>query len=339
VAPSFTRFGNFQLPAARGDLDLLRQLVEFTIASDFPEIAHDPSHQGFEDRLLAWYGEVVARTAALVVDWMRVGFVHGVLNTDNMSILGLTIDYGPYGWLEGFDPDWTPNTTDAGMRRYRFGAQPAVVGWNLAQLANSLVPLLGGTEQLQAVLDGFGPAYSHGFGAMTARRLGWGEPRPAEDVPLVNELHALLGRTETDYLIFLRNLADVPLDPHGELGPEALVAPLREAYYAPDDLHGDLLDATVAWLRAWSRRVVAGGLDDATRTARMRAANPRYVLRNWIAQELIDAAEQGDAAPIAELLGVLRHPYDEQPGRERWAGKRPEWARHRAGCSMLSCSS
>jgi uncharacterized protein YdiU (UPF0061 family) len=137
VAPSFTRFGSFELPASRGDVGLLRALVETTIATDFPHLATGP----FADQVAALFREVCDRTADLVVHWMRVGFVHGVLNTDNMSILGLTIDYGPYGWLEDFDPGWTPNTTDAGTRRYRYGAQPQVVQWNLLQLANALLQL------------------------------------------------------------------------------------------------------------------------------------------------------------------------------------------------------
>ncbi|MBA2497494.1 MAG: YdiU family protein, partial [Acidimicrobiia bacterium] len=130
VAPSFTRFGTFELPAARGDLDLLRALVAHTVATDFGhlvESGRDPLDTAVVGE---WFAEVCDRTADVVVDWMRVGFVHGVLNTDNMSILGLTIDYGPYGWLEGFDPGWTPNTTDAATRRYCYGAQPQVAQWN-----------------------------------------------------------------------------------------------------------------------------------------------------------------------------------------------------------------
>jgi serine/tyrosine/threonine adenylyltransferase len=342
VAPSFTRFGNFQLPAARGDLELLRQLVAFTIESDFPQIWHNADLATFDERVVAWYAEVLRRSAELVVHWMRVGFVHGVLNTDNMSILGLTIDFGPYGWLEGFDPGWTPNTTDAGMKRYRFGAQPSIVGWNLAQLANALVPLLGRTDELQAALDGFGPLYASLFGDMTAARLGWGrttDERRAADVALINDLHALLARTETDYLIFMRSLADVPIDPTGDVDDNALLRPLRDAYYAPHELTADTRDATLTWLRAWSRRTVDGGLNDTERRAAIRSSNPRFVLRNWIAQEIIDAAEAGDPSGIDRVLEVLRHPYDDQPGNEHYAQKRPEWARVRAGCSMLSCSS
>ncbi len=140
VAPSFTRFGNFQIFASRGDHENLRRLVEFTIRNDFPELV--PSGHEIDAPVLAtWFREVCARTCEMVLHWMRVGFVHGVMNTDNMSILGLTIDYGPYGWLEDYDPAWTPNTTDAGGRRYCFAQQPHIALWNLVQLANSLVPL------------------------------------------------------------------------------------------------------------------------------------------------------------------------------------------------------
>ncbi|HVJ37063.1 MAG TPA: YdiU family protein, partial [Stenotrophomonas sp.] len=126
VAPSFLRFGSFELPASRGDLALLRQLADFTQARDYPELIGTAAARDAE-----WFGQICERTAEMVAQWMRVGFVHGVTNTDNMSILGLTIDYGPYGWLEDYDPEWTPNTTDAGGRRYRFGAQPQVAYWNL----------------------------------------------------------------------------------------------------------------------------------------------------------------------------------------------------------------
>ena len=137
VAPSFLRFGNFELFAARGDHETLKQLADFTVATEFPEIENDDP-----DRYVALLKQVAERTADMIVEWLRVGFVHGVMNTDNMSILGLTIDYGPYGWLDNYDPDWTPNTTDAQNRRYRFGNQPAIAQWNLVQLANALFPLV-----------------------------------------------------------------------------------------------------------------------------------------------------------------------------------------------------
>ena len=340
VAPSFTRFGNFQLPASRGDHDLLRALVEFTIRHDFPEIEADASIATLEDRVVEWFGEVVRRSALLVVDWMRVGFVHGVLNTDNMSILGLTIDYGPYGWLESFDPNWTPNTTDAGQRRYRYAAQPHIVGWNLAQLANALLPLVDDTAKLQAKLDTFGTIYGKAFGAMMATRFGWGEPRDS-DTELINEFFAILSATETDYVLFSRLLADVPVGASAldALTDQELVGPLINAYYQPEELVDDVLARVAGWLRRWGARAVEGGLADDVRTVTMRSVNPKYVLRNWMAQQAIDAAEAGDTSLIPLLLEVLRRPYDEQPEYERFAARRPDWARNRVGCSMLSCSS
>jgi len=334
VAPSFTRFGSFQLPAARGDKDLLRQLVEFTLRADFPHLA--ALGGSFDEQLAAMFAEVCELTAELVVHWMRVGFVHGVLNTDNMSILGLTIDYGPYGWLESFDPGWTPNTTDAGTLRYRYGAQPQVAHWNLLQLANALAKLTDDLEPLQVALDRYGTAYNDGFAAVTNERLGWGPPRDGDDA-LVGELFSLLPRTEIDQVLFFRDLARVPVD--ADLSDDELLAPLAEAWYQPEEQAGEVGVALASWLRAWGRRVAEGGLADEERRRRMDAQNPRFVLRNYLAQEAIDAAEKGDPSLVLELLDVLRHPYDEQPGRERFAKRRPEWARSRVGCSMLSCSS
>lgn len=337
VAPSFTRFGTFQLPAARGDVELLRRLVEFTIRADFPHLA--PGEEEIGSEVLArWFSEVVERTAVLVAHWMRVGFVHGVLNTDNMSILGLTIDYGPYGWLEGFEPGWTPNTTDAGTKRYRYEAQPAVAHWNLLQLANALTALVDDVDPLQRALDRFATAYDEVYRPMLLQRLGWGAERPGDE-ELVSALFALLQRTEVDQVLFHRDLARVPVDPSGEVGDDALLRPLHDAWYRPEEVTGELRDAYAGWLRAWGRRVVDGGWSDDERAKQMDALNPRFVLRNYLAQEAIDAAEAGDPTLVRELLDVLRRPYDEQPGRERFARRRPEWARTRVGCSMLSCSS
>ncbi len=340
VAPSFTRFGTFQLPASRDDVTLLKGLVDFTIETDFPQIDEERFATTGE-RLGRWLTEVCRRSAELVVHWMRVGFVHGVLNTDNMSILGLTIDYGPYGWLETFDPDWTPNTTDAANRRYRFGTQPEVVHWNLVQLAKALLPLIDDVAPLQAALDTYRTAYDQGFAEMMAERLGFGAYR-SDDDELFTELFDVLQRTETDYVIFFRDLADVRVCQPDVVSDDELLAPLSDAWYRPADLeadNGEVRSAIVGWLRAWSARVRDGGLDNEERRRRMDMVNPRYVLRNYLAQEAIDAAEAGDLGLLVELQRVLQRPYVDQPGRDRFAAKRPEWARHRVGCSMLSCSS
>jgi uncharacterized protein YdiU (UPF0061 family) len=336
VAPSFIRFGSFQIFAARNETALLRQLADYTIRTDFPHLGA-PS----PDVYRRWFDEVCQRTADMIVHWMRVGFVHGVMNTDNMSILGLTIDYGPYGWLENYDPDWTPNTTDAVGRRYRFGRQPAVAHWNLAQLANAIFPLIGDVAPLQAALAGYAKRYQDGWRRMMADKLGFKRYTADTDEALITELLAILSLAETDMTIFFRRLADLDVtDPaSAQAGGDALLAPLMEAYYVPGQLKPVLRSRTVRWLRHYRQRAARDDQPHATRRRRMHAVNPKYVLRNYLAQLAIDKAEAGDFTLVHELLDLLRRPYDEQPQRHAFAAKRPDWARQRPGCSMLSCSS
>ena len=330
VAPSFIRFGNFQLPASRGEAGLVNQLIDFTIRRDFSELLRDGRQPDDQTVRAEWFGQVCERTARMIAGWMRVGFVHGVMNTDNMSILGLTIDYGPYGWIDNFDPDWTPNTTDAGGRRYRFGAQEQVAHWNLARLAESLVPGFSAVEPLYAGLQRYVDALSAATQENIAAKFGFGECRPG-DVTLMHDLQQLLTQAEVDMTIFFRRLADVAIE-------SPSLEPLREAFYNPDKLH-ESAAAFEQWLARYAARAVTDSLPQADRQARMDGANPRYVLRNYLAQQAIDRAEQGDYGGVSELLEVLRRPYDDQPGAGQYDQRRPDWARNRAGCSMLSCSS
>jgi uncharacterized protein YdiU (UPF0061 family) len=264
---------------------------------------------------------------------MRVGFVHGVMNTDNMSILGLTIDYGPYGWIEPFALGWTPNITDASGRRYRFGAQPQVAHWNLAQLARALAPLVDDLDPLRAALDRYPPLVSEHYRATMLRKLGLSgrADLAALDDDLLTVLGNLLQEIETDMTIFFRQLAKAT----GSIDHAASM--LEPAYYtAPTALQRGVIGD---WLRGYLHRVALEGIDDAERRARMDAINPLYVPRNYVVQQVIEATEAGDRKALPELLDVLRHPYTEQAGRERFAEKRPAWAAHKPGCSMLSCSS
>lgn len=330
VAPSFIRFGSFELPAARGEVELLRNLADFCIHRDYPQL--DSSSDNRRRLYSDWFALVCERTAIMIAHWMRVGFVHGVINTDNMSILGLTIDYGPYGWIDNFDPDWTPNTTDAHGRRYRFGWQPKVAYWNLTQLARALSPLLDDAAPLHAGLQRYVDVYEAADRDNIARKLGLQHCRDA-DVALMDELHVLLHSSEADMTIFFRALAAIDLQ-----APS--IDPLAEAFY-DDDRRAEAEPAIVDWLARYAGRSMEDldGPGPHVRSERMRLANPRYVLRNYLAQQAIDRADAGDYAGITELLDLLRRPYDDQPGREAYARKRPDWARDRAGCSMLSCSS
>ncbi|MSR14813.1 MAG: YdiU family protein [Gammaproteobacteria bacterium] len=332
VAPSFIRFGNFEILAARGDVELLRRFVDYTITTAFPELGA-PNQATY----LAWFEEVCRRTAIMIVHWMRVGFVHGVMNTDNMSILGLTIDYGPYGWLENYDPDWTPNTTDAQGRRYRYGAQPEIALWNLVQLANAIYPLIGEVPPLQAALTIYSATFEAEWRKMMAGKLGLIEFNGEADANLVAELLAVLQLTETDMPIFFRALADPAI--HASAGDQALTAAVAGAYYRPETVTPEITTQTIAWLRRYLARLAQDGREDLERQLAMNRVNPKYVLRNYLAQLAIDKCEQGENSLVLELLDVLRRPYDEQPARTQYAQKRPDWARQRAGCSMLSCSS
>jgi len=331
VARSFVRFGSFELPASRGDVALVRQLADHVVRRNFPDLGAPPAPEEIPSEVyLRWFEEIRDRTAKMIAHWTRVGFVHGVMNTDNMSILGETIDYGPYGWLEDYDVDWTPNTTDASGRRYRFGHQSAIAHWNLTRFASAIVPLVGETEPLQAAVDAYPEVYAERWGAMLAAKLGWERFEPEVDAPLAEELFGLLGKVETDMTVFFRRLADVT-------APDA--PELDDAYYAPDAVPEEARGARRAFVERYLARAEGLGLSHADRRARMNAANPKYVLRNYLAQVAIDAAAKGDPSKVQELQEVLRRPYEDQPGKDHLAEKRPEWARHRPGCSMLSCSS
>lgn len=334
VSPSFLRFGHLELPARRDDRQLLAQLGDHVLASLYPEL-DGARPQAYADL----FREICRRTALMVAHWMRVGFVHGVMNTDNMSLLGETIDYGPYGWLEPFEPDWTPNTTDLPGRRYCYGNQPSIALWNLKCLALALQPLGLSTEQAEAGLRGYHDDYEHYFGAMLTDKLGLQGLAGQDD--LVDDLLRLLQQVETDMTLFFRGLIDLPLA--SAASDAALLQPIWPAFYLDDG--APLSSAQVpradwlSWLQRYRQAVAEQGVDPDARRQRMTAANPRYVPRNYLAQIAIDAAAAGDTQPLETFMKVLQHPYDDQPEHAAWAEKRPEWARQRAGCSMLSCSS
>jgi uncharacterized protein YdiU (UPF0061 family) len=335
VAPSFVRFGNFQIHAAYEENDALKQLADYVITTHFAEL-DAPSSETYT----RWFEEICRRTATLMAEWMQVGFVHGVMNTDNMSILGLTIDYGPYGWLEGYDPAWTPNTTDAQGRRYCYGNQPQIGLWNLVQLANALIPLVGDKEPLERALAVYGQTYASTWRRMLGDKLGLAALDGESDDKLANDLFELLQGVETDMTLFFRLLADVPIKRAAlTASDDALVEPLRRAFYSDDAFAPQHLERMGSWLRRYIARARQDTLADSARRERMNRTNPKYVLRNYLAQQAIDALAQGDASVLERVMRVLQRPYDDQPEHDDLAERRPEWARHKAGCSALSCSS
>ncbi|MCR4029277.1 MULTISPECIES: protein adenylyltransferase SelO [Flavobacterium] len=329
VAPSFIRFGSYEMLAARNELKNLKQFVEYTIKHYFPEIKGEPKEQ-----YIQFFQKVADTTREMILHWQRVGFVHGVMNTDNMSIHGITIDYGPYGWLENYDPNWTPNTTDSQNRRYRFGNQPQVAQWNLFQLANALYPLVNEAAPLEKILDSFITELEEGYKNMSLSKLGIFTSSDTDD-KIVKGLEEILQLSETDMTIFFRNLSQIKKEDSVEQAFEKI----EYAFYIPEEIKGNILDAWQKWLAVYLKRLNFEELSDEERSLKMNLTNPKYVLRNYMAQLAIDKADKGDYTLVDELFQLLKNPYDEQPESERWFAKRPDWARSKVGCSMLSCSS
>ncbi|SHI89632.1 Uncharacterized conserved protein YdiU, UPF0061 family [Hymenobacter daecheongensis DSM 21074] len=334
VAPTFVRFGNFQLLAATGETDNLRALADYVIRHHHPELG-EPDAAAY----LRWFEEISRRTADMVAHWMTVGFVHGVMNTDNMSILGLTIDYGPYGWLEPYDPTWTPNTTDFSQHRYAFGQQPQVALWNLAQLGRALLPLVPeGVAALNQVLQEYPARYTATYHQLLRRKLGLPTTHP-DDAALFDSLPPALTTSEADMTLFFRRLSHLP--------PALLATPetqetlfgelLAAACYAPAP--GPVHETLLAWLRRYAHRLRQEPAAGEALRAGMLAANPKYVLRNYLAQQAIEAAEANDLGPLNQLMEVLQTPYDEHPAHEPLAARRPDWAENKPGSATLSCSS
>ncbi len=330
VAPSFLRFGSYQIFMARKDKDTLRTLVDYTMKHFYPHIVGRET-----DDYLHFFQEVVDRTLDMVIHWQRVGFVHGVMNTDNMSILGLTIDYGPYGWLEGYDPDWTPNTTDASGKRYRYGNQPNIALWNLMQLANALYPLVEDVPALEAVLKSYQQRYPKKYYTMMGDKIGI-ITHSELDMKLIQQLEESLQLTETDMTIFFRLLSDI--NPISMNKKEALEI-VKVAFYNPLELGDKVEHEWLSWMKKYMQRLSEEESSISDRKNKMDAINPKYVLRNYMAQLAIDKAKEGDYKMIDDLYQLLKNPYTEQPENEQWFAKRPEWARNKVGCSMLSCSS
>ena len=326
ISPSFLRFGNFEVFAARNDLKNLKILTDYTIRHHFSHLGN-PSKETYVN----FFKEVSESTLDMTIHWQRVGFVHGVMNTDNMSILGLTIDYGPYGWLEGFDFGWTPNTTDRQNKRYRYGNQPNIGLWNLYQLANALYPLIEDAKPLEDILNQYKIDFENKSLEMMKSKLGLFN-NDENDIELIHTLEDNLQLTETDMTIFFRVLSNFK---------EANIALklIENAFYDVNHISEEIKISWNNWFLKYQNRLEKENLTHLERKEKMDAVNPKYVLRNYMAQLAIDDANKGDYKLIDELYQLLKKPYEEQPENEKWFAKRPEWARNKIGCSMLSCSS
>ncbi len=301
LARSHIRFGHFEHFHHTGKPDLVRQLADHVIGEYMPAFAGDYP---------AWFGEVVARTAHLMAAWQAAGFAHGVMNTDNMSILGLTLDYGPFGFLDGYEPGLICNHSDE-TGRYAFDMQPAIAHWNLRALALALTALIE-TPALIAALDTYEGLYRTRYRALVRAKLGLGADRGRSDDTLVADLLTLMAKAQADYTLTFRGLCDP-----------------GESWSL---LFGPLQADAMAWAGRYRARMVSEG-DQSTA---MDAVNPKYTLRNWVAETAIRAVEdQGDSGPLDTILRLLQSPYEAHPGQQAFAAPpAPEY-----GGLCVSCSS
>lgn len=329
VAPSFIRFGNFELFSAQNDLENLKKLTDFVISTYFSAITDNG-----KTKYLQFFKQVCQSTQQLIIEWQRVGFVHGVMNTDNMSIHGITIDYGPYGWLDDYNPNWTPNTTDHQHKRYRFGNQGDIALWNLYQLANALYPLIEDVKPLETILHDYASSYQLAYTTMMNAKLGLGTITK-NSADFIEQLTMVLTSTETDMTLFFRLLGTV-LKNESNVSAFEKITP---AFYTLETITEEIKQKWLDWFSRYLLYLQATNSTDAERKNAMDKINPKYVLRNYMAQLAIDEAEKGNLELLNELHEVLKKPYDEQPEYDKWFAKRPDWARTKIGCSMLSCSS
>ena len=312
LAPSFVRFGSFEVFYYRNQIESIRHLADYVIARYYPQLA--TRAEPYAELLR----EVTRRTAELMAQWQAVGFSHGVMNTDNMSILGLTLDYGPFGFLDAFDPGYICNHSDT-SGRYAFDQQPDVAAWNLTKLAQTFVPLLSVETASAAIADypqQFGQAY---IGRMAAK---FGLPPGSEAVPLIMDALQLLAQNHVDYTIFMRRLCDFDSTDH------AANAPMRDLF----------LDRAAfdAWAAQYAAALRQQGSNDIERSQALRAVNPKYILRNHLAEIAIRrATDERDYSEVNRLHAVFTRPFDEQPEFAAYAAEPPDWARQ----IEVSCSS
>jgi len=307
LAESHVRFGSFEAFSYSGRPEYVRLLTDYVIENHFPHL------EGGDDKYGDFLVEVTDRTASLIALWQAYGFTHGVLNTDNMSVIGLTLDYGPYGFMEAYDPEYVPNHSDH-FGRYSYSNQPAIALWNLRKFALSLSPLID-SEKSADIVSGFRTSYGKYYADIMRKKLGLNEIMP-EDGALMRDLLDLIAQSGADYTGFFRALGNFPADdPEGEF---------------------ELSPSFGEWSVRYRERLGMEKSADGKRKSLMDSVNPRYVLRNYIAEGAIRKAVDGDDySEIEHVRMLLKNPFSEQPGFESYAAPAPPWARG----LILSCSS
>jgi uncharacterized protein YdiU (UPF0061 family) len=313
VAPSFIRFGHFEHFATTGQLEHLKRLADFVISHHFNDLQKD------QNPYLSLFEEVLERSASLVAKWQSVGFCHGVLNTDNMSILGLTLDYGPFGFMDQFDLNHICNHTDQ-QGRYSYRMQPRIGEWNCYALGQAMVSLIGSVEDTQEALSVYTPSFDSKMAALWNAKLGL-QISESSDAELVESLLTILARSRVDFSLFFRRLSSIKLD------NPSLDSAVRDLFL--DRASFD------AWAINYRQRLKRESSIDAERKVAMDKVNPNYVLRNYLAQVAIEKAQEKDFSEIEKLLTLLENPFDEHPDYQSYAELPPDWAAD----IEVSCSS
>jgi uncharacterized protein YdiU (UPF0061 family) len=313
MAPSFVRFGSFEHWFYQGREHELKLLADYVIARCYPEL------QGQPQPYKALLAEATRRTAEMIAWWQAVGFMHGVMNTDNMSILGITLDYGPFGFMEAFDPRHICNHTDQ-QGRYAYSMQPQVGNWNCHALGQALLPLIGDVDETKEALAAYQPAFAQKMDALLHAKLGLATTQP-DDGKLFDQLFGIMAASHVDFTLFFRRLGDL------QFADAVMDGPIRDLFI--DRAAFD------QWAVQYRARLLQENSNDVQRRLAMHRANPKYVLRNYLAQQAIEKAQIKDFSEVQHLLAVLEHPYDEQPENERYAALPPDWA---SGLEV-SCSS
>lgn len=331
LAKSHIRFGHFEYffysaQSEKQRYEALKALADYTIEQHFHDLEGMTAMAGSDSGYQLFYSEVVRRTATLIARWQAAGFAHGVMNTDNMSIIGDTFDYGPYGFMDDFNWHYICNHSDH-SGRYAFGQQPDIGYWNCGRLGQALVPLFDDVELIQKALDQYPQIYTQTYTRLMLDKLGLvigeeKEKEKEEDAELVRDLLQLLHDSRSDYTLFFRTLSHFSTNQPLEQLEKQLEPLVNHASLAP-------------WLDKYRERLRRNPLDDQNRQKHMKQVNPKFILRNYLAQQAIEKAERGDYREIDNLMNVLVSPYDEHPDFKHYAQKPPEWGKK----LEISCSS
>ena len=322
TAESFLRFGHFELLSARNQTDLLKQLADYTIENFYPEVNSENNHNKYLD----WFQAVCDRTLKMIIDWYRVGFVHGVMNTDNMSILGLTIDYGPFSMMDGYDLEFTPNTTDLPGKRYAFGKQGQISHWNLATLANAIFPLVNDADALEKILDNYGKKFWTDHDKMLANKFGLDEVLQ-EDERFFTDWQQLMQDLNLDYTLFFQSLEN-PVS-------EIKIGDFSNSFYR--NLNENELKRLSNFIEKYQARKLKNKISETESLELMSKTNPKFILRNYLLFEAIQEAENGNYDLFFKLKEALHNPYENR--FPEFNQKRPSKYDNQTGCSQLSCSS